>query len=134
MSSKALVEVEIPDGWELACERMRPPTPGEYFWMPHFSRPWEAGLPKHHTQPKIIVHQKWTWPSWLQANYIACNRGGYWWASMQEPQLDHTDCWVWSGREEIFCLSNGHVDFTPPPCTDWRQSKRKNPAAPTPSP
>jgi hypothetical protein len=161
--AKALVEVEIPDGWELAEPRMRVPQHGE-FWL---NRPFrmvrvnvctECG---GHSEPsarraakamsiaiegtkheQVIVNPAWQWPAWLKAPWITKDESGEWWAFWQEPEIDDIeDQWI-SERSEyaeegficgetcecIYYLDGTSLfDFTPPPCTDWRQSKRRNP-------
>ena len=106
------IELEVPEGYECvravldSGERI---DPDEHLLI---------------TRRIIVIGKKpWQWPEWLLAEWIAMDRGGEWVAYMGEPKQGNT---VWLG-ENPRQLSSGHYDFTPPPCTDWKQSKRRNP-------
>jgi hypothetical protein len=76
--------------------------------------------------PRIIVRPAWQWPAWLKAPWIAQDRQGSWLSFNDEPLASERRDSGWDRNEEL-CLNSPHIDFTPPPCTDWRESKRKNP-------
>ena len=93
MSTKVSVLVEIPEGWELACDEMRPLVKGEWF----LSEAGDARQSKVNTVNNyIIVRKAWTWPEWCTAEEI-----------------------FWDGNwmrkaKGLCCVMNG-LDFTPPP-------------------
>ena len=79
------------------------------------------------TNPMLIVRKIWQWPAWLKAEWIAMDADGYWFAFNSEP-FDHEYEKAWfSEHGENSILDTEFFDFTPPPCTDWRTSKRRNP-------
>lgn len=74
----------------------------------------------------------WKWPEWLTAPWIAMDRQGYWSCFGEEPHIDSLEL-LWNGWQETFLHYPGQFAFTPPPCTDWRESKRRNPSLVPPS-
>ncbi len=80
--------------------------------------------------PWLVVRPAWVWPAALIPPWVAMDRGGEWFAHEDEPHVSD-DGWYSTGKRiihapyKIFPL----LHFTPPPCTDWRQSKRRNPNA-----
>lgn len=95
------------------------------------SEPCQAGSFRTiYNEPRIIVRRRWQWPEWLTAEWIAMDFDGSWWCYSIEPQLDESFPKVWSGSlmKRTWLLPD-LVAFTPPPGTDWRQSKRRNPSA-----
>jgi hypothetical protein len=123
--AKALVEVEIQDGYELAEVAMRSPVRGEYYWCPH----WDSGPRKaecDYAFDAVILRPAWTWPAWLKAPWIAKDDGDPTWMAFEsEPHL-RLDAGVW-WLAVGYPIYRPLYDFTPPPCTDWKLSKRKNP-------
>ena len=119
--AKQMVEVEVPDGWEVV--EYRRPRMGD-----HYLR---AGLgiqmaPCDFEYERIIVRKAWQWPAWLKAAWIAMDLDGEWYAWSKLPRIAcNTDHWYDGG--DLQALNPELVDFTPPPCDDWRQSLRKNP-------
>lgn len=75
----------------------------------------------------LPVRKVWHWPEWLTAKWIAMDEDGEWFGYEAEPLL--CDC-IWLARCRMIALSL--TTFVPPPCTDWRQSKRRNPRSATP--
>ena len=71
----------------------------------------------------------WKWPSWLLADWIFCDTSGNWYAADAEPEYrpDWAD-WDYS-RLGTRILLNRLLDFSPPPCVNWQESKRRRPAA-----
>lgn len=122
---KAQVTIDIPDGWELAEPEVRVPRPGEW-WL------WNRDAMRVCKDDVLcnrypILRRSWTWPEWLKAGWIAMDANGEWWAFTEEPVVDTCDTY-WDEYDSDVCnLSNACLDFTPPPCDDWRQSKRRNP-------
>ncbi len=74
----------------------------------------------------LIVCPVWQWPAWLKAEWIAMDSDGRWFAYKREPDTVGGE---WRSGEFASFLRGDLVDFTPPPCTDWTQSKRRNPNA-----
>jgi hypothetical protein len=126
--AKALVFVNIPNGYELASESMRSPVEGEYYWCPHWgSGPRQAECA--YGFDAIILRPAWTWPAWLRAPWIAMEKDGEWVAFNCEPIIN-VHYWGYSTHHKGQVSQGLHpslCDFTGPPCTDWRESKRKNP-------
>jgi hypothetical protein len=123
---KALVEIEIPDGYEFVG--VRTPKRGELYVM----NPGEVNTAAFDwgNSPVIVVRKAWAWPSWLKAVWIAMDRDGVWRAYLTEPR--RSDAYAsWSGSAQLN-LGKGdslYFDFAPPPCDDWKTSLRKNPNA-----
>ena len=116
-----LVEFEIPEGYELADKKARKPRYGESY----LSISGKVGTAVwHHTYSTYpILREVWEWPDWLKAKHIAMDKGGEWYAYSSTPHCGDDD---WHG--------NGYINlalttFTPPECTDWKESLRKNPHA-----
>jgi len=122
--TRVQVWVETPDGYELACDEMRPPKCGEHY-MSAFDRAGVSVANRDASDPRIIVRPTWQWPAWLKVPAIAMDKCGDWWAFNTIPTL-HRSTHEWIG-ECAFELIGDEVDFSPPPCTDWRQSLRLNP-------
>lgn len=129
--AKQMVEVDVPEGWEAA--EFRVPRKGEtylariecYVGLQVIS----SDVPQPF--PAVIVRKSWQWPAWLKAPWIAMDEGGDWYCANKEPRLGECDCkhdlagWKWG--DWCIHLDSEVVDWTPPPCTDWRASKRRNP-------
>jgi len=119
---KVQVWVDIPDGYELACAEMRPPNDREMFisergYVERFNKGVKLG-------PRIIIRPAWQWPNWIRAEWIAMDSDGLWWCYTVEPNIY---CDEWRSCELAVNLETALLDFTPPHCTDWRTSKRRNP-------
>lgn len=132
------VEIEdgvIPEGKELV--RIGWPKRGEQ-WIDRVSEELCTAFPSTFDWPKgrghaIIVRDKWEWPEWLKAEWICCNNCGEWRASLYEPIRDGEDGWKFDCRNMSLKLADlakfTNYAWTPPPCTDWTKSKRRNPNA-----
>lgn len=117
------VKAEIPEGYELACDEMRPARYHEdYLTTDGYVTTWTFTKPTK--ENFIIVRKSWQWPSWLTARWLyrVC---GQWWASNIMPR-DDGHRWQWTGEFRV-CLGEQLLDFTPPPCEDDRTSLRENP-------
>lgn len=126
MSEKVSVKVEIPDGWELACEEMRVPREGENYLACGAVAPPPNGTSLF---PRVIVRRKWTWPAWLKARWLFCDRSGAWIAnSGAERPRSGDGFWYFNWGAQTASVCEELFDFTPPPCDDWRLSLRENPA------
>lgn len=114
---KAQIEIDIPDGQELVKVTHT-----------HDVGSWECtnGNYKVVAHVEIEIRPAWQWPSWLKAAAIVRTCGGTWMACDSLPRLDDRfDNWIHAGR---YCMIDQTIlDFTPPPCTDYRQSLRLNP-------
>lgn len=125
---KTQIEIDIPDGWEFV--RFGVPREGESFiTVTGKVSPYYFGCGLY----RIVIRQVWQWPVWLKAEWIAMDKGGdCWWAFNAEPQVNE-DCFGgwFSPKDGRILYEKNHfdwcTDFTPPPCTDWRKSKRRRP-------
>ena len=72
--------------------------------------------------PRLIVRRKWTPPAWLKPGWIAMAATGEWWWHADEPQIVDGG---WCNEVACVHLLQDAFDFTPPPCDDWKQSKRR---------
>lgn len=75
-------------------------------------------------EPRLILRRRWHWPEWLTAEWIAADEGLIWYGYEHEPVLAQHH-WEWSGVATR--LTSKLLAFAPPDCTDWRQSKMRNP-------
>ena len=121
------VNVEIPDGWELACDEMRAPLDGEHY-MNLRNGVNKAFCVTSDYGPRIIVRKAWEWPPWLRAAAIVIDqRSRQWKACHKVPHLDEGLNEGWDGFGHWATITKDMFDFTPPPCFDWRESCRLNP-------
>jgi len=116
------VKVDIPDGWELADEKMRPAKRGEFYYSGLKVEEWN--IPDECYHNVAILRKKWVWPKWLKVGYIAMNKDGVWLGYQCLPYLNQTH-WISNGN--IVNLNRCLLDFDPPPCDDWKTSLRENP-------
>lgn len=121
---RAQVWVEIPDGYELACEEMRPPKIGEKFIDAICGQARKCTCDT--IPPRVIVREAYEWPEWLTAEWIAMDTNAAWYAYADEPRM-LGGSGSWSGEHPLRMTGSSHIAFAPPHCTDWRQSKRRNP-------
>ena len=122
---KTQVYVQIPDGYELACDYMRFPKPGESVLSSsgnviaiHDADLTAMGL------LRVIVRPAWKWPAWLTAPWVLQTPLGFWCACTSNPKWNEMG---WLACGELVPLNQQHFDFIPPPCDDWRESLRRNP-------
>lgn len=125
-------KIEIPEGYELAEPLPRKAKPGEIRWQTNYD------IPVVHDSPEamscgtyFILREVWQWPEWLLAEWIAMDEDRRWWAFQNAPRL-LSGSWI-SEDGLMSWLDPRLVDFTPPPCTDWRTSKRRNPRCEKPN-
>jgi len=117
------VKVEIPAGYELASDTIRPAEFGEYILENGHAKKWadtEKSCRYH-----VIIRKAWQWPAWLKAAALVMDKKGRWMACKTVPTLTPDDSWdpyVW-----WVPVAHEFIDFTPPPCDDWRDSLRINP-------
>ena len=71
---------------------------------------------------RLIVRRKWTPPVWLKAGWIAQEQNGEWYWHADEPQIVDGE---WENDVAFRHLCQDAFDFVPPPCADWKQSKRR---------
>lgn len=110
-----LIDIPIPDGWEFVGYRVA--APGEYFFV--CGEIFKCSCTTLSAQ--IVVRQTWKWPEWLKAKYIAMDESGCWYAYNCKPSI--TD-YYW---QQAYFLDESLIDFSPPPCDDWKESLRENP-------
>lgn len=120
---KVQVWVDIPDGYELACDEMRVPKTGELFISAYKMKVLTSCA--EIDDPRVIVRPAWQWPSWLKAVAVAMDCDNRWFAHNDVPIATDYDWWCEESTGMFLCQKT--LDFTPPPCADWRQSLRLNP-------
>lgn len=112
---KAIV-IPLPDGWELDCDtsdfRLQLSESKDRAWYPAIS---------------VRIRPVWQWPPWLKAKWIAMDGQGKWHGFGDQPAIQEAQK-TWWGFPSFEIVST-MIDFTPPPCADWKTSKRRNPNA-----
>lgn len=118
------VKIEIPDGYELAEETTRPPRKGELYVHFYGDRVVEAldDWPIRMENNRIIVRPSWKWPDWLLNKFVIQVPMGEWFGADGDPVAQNG---YWDGLRNVTALAK--TTFSPPPCSDWRKSLRRNP-------
>jgi hypothetical protein len=119
--NEVMVRVQIPDGFELACDEMRRPLPGEWYLTTRGAVERAIGLSCDHDRVIVRPIEKWNPPEWMKPGWIAMDEDKIWLWHENEP-VECQDWWS-SCKGPHFDLSN--VNWTPPLCDDWRKSKRR---------
>ena len=123
------VEVDIPVGYELACDSMRRPVRGELFLTLDGLVSQCTGTAINYLTYCIILRKKWEWPKWLKAKYIFYEEGWKCWVASNAIPLMGSYGWEMSkiGHSK---LSTSFLDFVEPERPqDWRDSLMENPNA-----
>lgn len=118
------IEIDIPDGYELACDHMRHPKAGD--WFLDSTDLSVVQSPCDRVGLRVIVRPAWQWPAWLKCDWVAQNKDGRIAIGTGQPEILER---IWGA------VPDGEVDYVDakciainlPPCTDWRQSLRLNP-------
>ena len=113
----------LADEWEPVA--FRKPKEGERYLSVEYELPTEA-LFDFETKLHLIVRRRWKWPEWLTAEWIFCNCHETWFATNSDPIQVNTG---FQSVNAVAITTNNYFQFTPPHCTDWTQSKRRNPNA-----
>jgi len=120
---KQTLQIDVPEGWRIA--RYRTPLEGEYYL--HDGEAVEAMV--DFTDDRIVLVADWRWPSWLKAGWIAKCELGEWKAFNECPmRSDFHNEWFSVLDAYGTLLDPDLFRFEPPPCDDWKQSLRQNPA------
>jgi hypothetical protein len=126
------VKVDLPDGWELACDHMRNVKCGEY-WIDTFGElvgpsNFDETDPSNYdaTWPRVIVRKAWQWPEWLTCAAVVRTKGGDVWACSTVPHIDECMTSGWSDTGAVLLLSGQFVNLDYPD-GPWRDSRRLNP-------
>ena len=124
------IKLTAPEGYEFTGE-YRQAKAGEFYAIPVVT--FDGFHPINVERRKCdvsdtrgyyyILRPTWQWPEWLTAPYIAMDEDGNWYAYLVQPSMKSTS---WCGGTCSY-LGEGLNAFTPPPCTDWQKSLRKNP-------
>ena len=127
---KMEVEIEdgvIPAGKELV--RLGLPKQGEQFIANNSFV--DTAFCDFRDNRKIIVRDAWQWPEWLKAEWLAMDKDERWFAYDQKPSIvsGRWEQSAFTGARHCYWIDLHYFAFTPPPCTDWRQSLRRNPNA-----
>ena len=112
----------LADEWEPTGE-FRVPKKDDHYYIR--GGRVETAYDDFKTDSHLIIRGKWKWPEWLTAEWIAMDERGVWFAYLNEPSHGVNS---WCGGQCVG-LSLGLLKFDAPTCTDWRQSKRRNPRA-----
>jgi len=121
----AFVQVEIPNGLEIADPVMRAPKSGELYLNHNNTVLSECNHPL--TNKYVIVKRAYNWPEWLKANWIAKAPTGLWYAFWKKPVVNK-DAGNWYYAIDTILLNQNFFDFTPPDCkSNWEDSAIKNP-------
>lgn len=112
---------ELANEWEPVAFRV--PTDVD-MWVNHIGQ--VVGGADGYSSPhlRLIVRRKWTPPAWLKPGWIAMDADCAWFAYRSEPEACYGDG-EWRSGDEASHLCPDIIDFTPPPCDDWKQSKRR---------
>lgn len=120
---KLTITLTAPKGYEFTGE-IRQATKGEhYYYLFGSDRGTVAECGSFTDYKYPILRPTWQWPEWLTAPYIAMDEDGNWYAYLVQPSMKSTS---WCGGTCSY-LGEGLNAFIPPPCTDWKQSLRRNP-------
>jgi hypothetical protein len=97
------VELEIPDGREYVSHNVE-----------------KAGFRMFYVA--IETRPAWQPPEWLNPGWIAMDKNGQWYWHESKPEY-RGDFWINDNGDSE--LDPRALKFTPPPCTDWKQSLRE---------
>lgn len=118
---KVQVTVDIPDGYELACEEMRAPKQGELFF--YAGGVSVATFAFDESSTRIIVRPAWQWPVCLLCDWAGRDKYGTAMLGFGDP-IPTESGWR---SERYQRIHEPYFAINLPPCTDWRQSLRLNP-------
>ena len=121
------VKLEIPDGWELACDKMRPRKKGEQC-LGNTGQVLAPALRDDDPSQtyNVILRPAWQWPEWLTAAAVVVTRDGQFWACSNVPCVSTEMGSGWENTGNTILLNGLFVALEPPQCT-WRESLRVNP-------
>ncbi len=119
---QVMIEVDVPEGWEI--DRFGLPKAGEH-WIDGVGKLNCAGFDYQDTAC-VIVRKAWQWPDWLKG-WIAMDEDGAWFWFENEPRQMNTGWGHEGGEYYRFDVVTNVAGIQPPPCTDWRTSKRRRP-------
>lgn len=110
---KQMVEIDVPDGYE--CVGWRLPRKNESYLSGGVS----VAVRDFEVVQYPVVRPIWQPPAFLKPGWIAMDMNGtwYWYEAMATRGVES-----WNGMYpcRLACLN-----WTPPPCTDWRESRRE---------
>lgn len=105
-TQRVTIEIDVPDGREAVFSHQSP------------------GFSEHLVF--FELRDKWQPPAWLKPGWICQQADGTWWWTTKEPRRITSDDWIETDDKGMFCLTGPpYLDFTPPPCTDWKLSLRR---------
>jgi hypothetical protein len=119
------VKVEIPDGWELACDHMRSLNYRETGLTGQNELIiWTLHVPSN--DKYVIVRKSWQWPEWLTCAAVVRTKSGDVWACAQVPKPNQHEPSGWENTGSVLSLSGTFVKLDYPD-GPWRDSRRLNP-------
>jgi hypothetical protein len=119
------VKVDLPDGWELACDHMRSLNYRETGLTGQNELIiWTLHVPSN--DKYVIVRKSWQWPEWLTCAAVVRTKQGEVWACATVPWPDECMASGWCNTGTALPLSDKfvHLDYPEGP---WRDSRRLNP-------
>lgn len=123
MLTKVELEIDVPEGYEVV--RYGLPKEGEVYLAACRKKPKiTKAFRDYEVANKIILQPIWQWPAWLKAPWIAMDEDRTWYVYEDKPHISR-DTWI--NVNQMNSIEDWAIDFTPPPCTDWTKSLRKNP-------
>lgn len=122
------VKVEIPDGWDLACERMRQANFREFILEHGVVKRWTSR--DESQRDYVIVSMAWVWPSWLKAAAVVRTKTGGLLGCEKVPKRDTFLHAGWANTGNTMNLTPASAKFAclhDYPNGPWEDSFRVNP-------
>ena len=121
------ITADVPDGYEPTGE-YRKPKAGEYINFSGIRHVTDGHL---YGNDYVILRPVWKWPEFVKPGcWIAMDKNGNWAFYDEEPHITLNGGNEWLPRGAAFVMAGevaNFFNFTPPPCTDWKLSKRQKP-------
>lgn len=114
---KQMIEIDIPEGYEFL--RFDVPKENEYY-ISHGNYIAQAKFDWSDVYA-VIVKPSWIPPAFLKPGWIVRDKCSWRWHAC-EP-VRNSISWVSGGSE----LDLTHINWDPPPCANWQDSKRRIP-------
>lgn len=132
---KVKVEIEIPDGYELVDEKMRPPKMGErYITSDGEVAEATSDWPDERYNHRAIIRKSW-WPKWLTADWVTVDLNGdvYAWKGCDPCVSERLSQWMRKDSDQgshmnlTLLVAKGLVDIDLPTAADWTKAKWPSP-------
>lgn len=131
--AKHTIEVEVPDGWEPVGVGGKL-NPGEAVLAAdgHASENNCSGVVCYRVAT-IVLRPVWQYPEWLGGAGVAMDADGTWCLHLRTPTIVGSGRWhCGPGDEALLSFRDRRISkflplWSPPHCTDWRESWHPNP-------